>query len=231
MKTWMVLVLLVLASALVACDDDKEAIAEITPISNAAAATIANQPTTTPLPITPLDDSALGDATPTPRPPTPTPLDNQVESGSARAIAATYDAAFHPTPRNPIEITEAEPIGLTFSQFYDAYDMRRGLVVSDFLVALDGREVVMEGYVAPPLKPKLDFFVLTEMRLSICPFCSTDADWPDRIALVYMPEEGIIDFAYPVRVTGRIEVGSQMDIESGMVSMVRLYADEIEEIR
>ena len=33
------------------------------------------------------------------------------------------------------------------------------------------RCVEMRGYMAPPLKPEIDFFVLTSLPTAICPFC------------------------------------------------------------
>ena len=158
---------------------------------------------------------------------TPTPLDNNLEAGEARLIAAATDEAYQPTPRSEV-IFEDSPVSLFFNEFYDGFNMRTGLVLSDKLVSLDGDKVVMEGYVAPPLKPKLDFFVLTSIPLASCPFCSTAADWPDDIALIYLTQEEVVYTPYPVRITGRIEIGASVDAETGMVSLVRIYADEME---
>ena len=47
----------------------------------------------------------------------------------------------------------------------------------------------MRGFMAPPLKAEAKFFVLTEIPMSICPFCSSDADWPDNIVVVYLDEK------------------------------------------
>jgi hypothetical protein len=158
---------------------------------------------------------------------TPEPLDNNLGSGEARVIAQATDQAYQPTPRNEL-VFDDYPVEITFNEFYDGFNMRTGLVLSDKLVTLDGDRVVMEGYVAPPLKPKLDFFVLTSIPLASCPFCSTAADWPDDVALIYLTEEEIVYTPYPVRVSGRMEIGSSVDAESGMVSLVRIYADELE---
>ncbi len=158
---------------------------------------------------------------------TPTPLDNDLEEGEARLIAAATDEAYQPTPRSEV-IFEESPVSLFFNEFYDGFNMRTGLVLSDKLVSLDGDKVVMEGYVAPPLKPKLDFFVLTSIPLSSCPFCSTAADWPDDIALIYLTQEEVVYTPYPVRITGRLEIGSSVDAETGMVSLVRIYAEQME---
>jgi hypothetical protein len=228
------LAIVLVSFALAACGDDDAAIDEANRISDAEATNIARQPTRTSLPVTLApdieDDAAVEDEIPATRTATPTPLDNQLAAGEARDIALATDAAFQPTPRNELLSFDRSPVTLQFDEFYEAYDMRRGWIVSDKLVSLDGKTVTMEGYIAPPLKPKLDFFVLTQVPLSVCPFCSTDADWPDRIALIYLPEADLIDNRYPVRVTGQMEIGSSIDAETGMVSLVRLYAEDVERI-
>ena len=81
---------------------------------------------------------------------------------------------------------------------------------------------------APPLKAELDWFVLTRIQLAYCPFCSTAADWPDDIALVYLQDSAIRPTEKPLRLRGRLEVGPAVDPETGMVSLVRIYADKLE---
>jgi hypothetical protein len=161
---------------------------------------------------------------------TPTPLNNDLPVGSAREIAQATDTAMYPTVESPLAFDE-DPVPIRFDEFYDGFDMRQGLLLSQKLLSLDGQQVVMEGYMAPPLKPELDFFVLTRIRLQFCPFCSTAGDWPDDIALVYMPEgETTLALTEPVRITGTMEIGISVDAETGMVSLVRLYADRLEVI-
>ncbi|MGL4649125.1 MAG: hypothetical protein ACRC1H_06940 [Caldilineaceae bacterium] len=199
----------------------------------------------TPLPPAGADSSAAGAAgndattTPTPAPlvaaenpadeagaPTPTPLSVQMPSGEAAAALAAADAAWQPTPRARITFDEF-PVPIAFDEFYEGYNMRTGLVLSDKLVSLDGQVVQMQGYMAPPLKPELDFFVLTRVRLAYCPFCSTAADWPDDIALVYLMDGTMRTTESPLRLTGRLEVGPAVDPETGMVSLVRVYATDV----
>lgn len=153
-----------------------------------------------------------------------------LEPGVAREIALATDIPMQPTVENRLTFDE-DPVPLTFSEFYDGFDLRRGLIFSDKLLSLDGQRVVIEGYVAPPLKPRIDFFVLTRIQLAFCPFCSTDVEWPNDIALVYMPEQEVFSGEFPVRVVGQLEVGSSVDAESGMVSLVRIYMESLEQIR
>ncbi len=159
--------------------------------------------------------------------PTPTPLAINLPEGAAAALALATDTALQPTPRSRVSFTES-PVRLTFEEFYDGYNMRTGLILSDKLVSLDGQQVVIEGYMAPPLKPKLDYFVLTEVRMDYCPYCSTAADWPRNIALIYMLGDPVEVTQQPIRLTGRIEVGQSIDQETGMVSLVRIYANKLE---
>ena len=42
-----------------------------------------------------------------------------------------------------------------------------------------GAEVEMRGYMAPPLKPEINFFILTKLPQAVCPFCDTAAAWPE----------------------------------------------------
>ena len=190
----------------------------------------------TPLPATVDATQAPATATPQPpastradqtRAPTPTPLNLDLPVGSALAVAQATDTAMRPTPRNPVTFDE-RPVRLSFDEFYDGYNVRTGLVLSDKLVSLDGQEVIIEGYMAPPLKAELDWFVLTRIQLAYCPFCSTAADWPDDIALVYLGDGTIRPTEKPMRLYGRLEVGPSVDPETGMVSLVRIYADKLE---
>jgi hypothetical protein len=157
------------------------------------------------------------------RPPTPTPLSNDLPEGEAAAIVRATDEASQAGG-----VTNSGPTKLSFDEFYEGFDIRKGLILTDRLRSLDGQEVIMEGYMAPPLKPELDFFVLTRIRLEFCPFCSDAADWPNDIAVVYMTGDPVRVTLEPVRVRGRIEVGQAVDPETGMISLVRIFADELE---
>jgi len=156
-----------------------------------------------------------------------TPAPNIYGPGEARAMALATDTVMVPEIEEPLTF-DVDPVPLVFDEFYSGFSIRTGLQASDKLKSLDGQRVVIEGYVAPPLKPRLDFFVLTKIQLAFCPFCSTDVEWPDDIALVYLPEQQIISSEFPVRVTGTLEIGSNIDAETGMVSLVRVYSENME---
>jgi hypothetical protein len=111
---------------------------------------------------------------------------------------------------------------LQFDQLYKSFGVR-GYEFSDTLLALNGRAVVMKGYMAPPLKPESRFFVLTGQPLALCPFCQSDADWPADIVVVYLESAApMISGGEPVIVSGRLEVGSWTDQETGFVSQIRI---------
>ncbi|MDR3353516.1 MAG: hypothetical protein LBO21_00600 [Synergistaceae bacterium] len=118
---------------------------------------------------------------------------------------------------------------MQFSEMYGEVSPL-GITLSDKLKSLEGQTVVMEGFMAPPLKPTLSFFVLTRVPMSICPFCSSDADWPYDIVMVRLPKPVTsLPFDRPIRVEGRLELGSETDAETGFVSIVRILATRIQE--
>lgn len=123
---------------------------------------------------------------------------------------------------------EANAASLDFSDMYSGASSE-GLVFSDTLNSLNGSEVTMTGFMAPPLKPSINFFVLTETPMAVCPFCSTDVDWPYNMVVVYV--NGSVDalpYDQEVTVTGTLDLGSYMDGDTGFVSQVRLLDATVE---
>ena len=117
---------------------------------------------------------------------------------------------------------------LSFSELYSDWSAA-GLVLSDKAGSLEGGTVTMTGYMAPPLTPTIRFFVLTEVPMSVCPFCSSDADWPDNIIVVKVSDPvTALPYDAPISVTGTLEIGSEIDEETGFVSQLRIAADSIE---
>lgn len=118
-------------------------------------------------------------------------------------------------------------VSLRFDEMYAGWS-GGALVLSDKLKSLEGQEVTVTGYMAPPLTPTIRFFVLTEVPMSICPFCSSDADWPDNIIVVKV-EDSVTALPYdaPISVTGPLEIGSESDEETGFVSQLRIRARDI----
>lgn len=86
---------------------------------------------------------------------------------------------------------------------------------------LHGRTVQMKGYVAPPLKPDIHFFVISRLPLFECPFCEEEAQWPDNIVVVYS-KQTIPTEVMTLNIRGRLELGIKTDRKTGFVSRVRL---------
>jgi hypothetical protein len=98
-----------------------------------------------------------------------------------------------------------------------------GAAFSDRAKTLAGRTVEMRGYMAPPLKPRIDWFVLTGTPTATCPFCDSEAAWPDDIVLI-VPSRPVVALAYNklIGVSGILDIGTQTDEKTGFVSRVRL---------
>ena len=157
-------------------------------------------------------------------------FDRRSVLGWAATVAGVGISAISATPTG----AQAEaPVSLKFSEFYDASTTPLQFNLSEKLLSANGRRVTVSGWVPPPLKPDLDFFVLTRRRLGVCPFCSSSADWPEDIILVTLT-----DFSYrnsgepvPVTVTGLLEVGEATDETTGFFSLLRLRAERVDEYR
>ena len=122
----------------------------------------------------------------------------------------------------------AEAGELSFDEIYSGYSAD-GLTFSDKTLSLEGGTVTVSGYMAPPLTPTIHFFVLTEVPMSVCPFCSSDADWPDNIIVVKVDDPiTALPYDTPITVTGTLEIGSETDEETGFVSQLRVHADSID---
>jgi hypothetical protein len=86
-----------------------------------------------------------------------------------------------------------------------------------------GQQIEIRGYMAPPLKPEINFFVLTKLPAAVCPFCDSAAAWPNDIVLVQMARPiHAINYDLLIRVTGTLELGVDTDEATGFVSKVRV---------
>ena len=120
---------------------------------------------------------------------------------------------------------------LGFQELYKSRGVL-GAELSEKTRALDGKPVQILGYLAPPLKPEVRFFVLTRTPVALCPFCNSDADWPSDIVVVYPRERSAWgQDGQPVAVTGTLELGSKMDRETGFVSLVRIVEATVTTIK
>ena len=100
---------------------------------------------------------------------------------------------------------------------------KKNLTFSDLALNLEGQRITVNGFMAPPLKVDTNFFVLTKMPMSVCPFCETEADWPDDILAVHTKRiVKVLPFNLKIEVQGLLELGTEKDAETGFVSRVRL---------
>lgn len=102
-------------------------------------------------------------------------------------------------------------------------ELYAGGQVSDLAQSLQGERITVQGFMAPPLKAQMKFFVLTKLPMAVCPFCESDAEWPDNILAIYTKRVvKVIPFNVRIESRGILELGSYTDPETGFVSLVRL---------
>jgi hypothetical protein len=119
---------------------------------------------------------------------------------------------------------------LHFNELYKAAGAL-GMQLSDKLVSLAGRQVAIDGYMAPPLKAEAKFFVLTREPVLLCPFCNSEADWPADIIVVYLKDTlQFVQYNQAIRTEGVLELGAKLDPQTGFVSQVRLVESEFRKL-
>lgn len=106
--------------------------------------------------------------------------------------------------------------------FYELY--KKGTTtLSEKALSLNGTDVEIVGFMAPPLKAESPFFVLTDIPMQTCPFCDEIAFWPDNIIYATSDEElPMLPWDRQIRVAGTLDLGEATDEETGFVSLVRL---------
>lgn len=99
----------------------------------------------------------------------------------------------------------------------------KDLSFSDYAKSMEGERISVQGFMAPPLKADSKFFVLTKRPMAVCPFCETEAEWPDDILAVYTKRTlKAVPFNVRIVSTGKLALGTYTDPELGFVSRVRL---------
>ena len=146
--------------------------------------------------------------------------------------------AFRPARRDLLRALAAAPLALRApAALASAADgpirlrelYEKDLSFSALALSLEGERVTIEGFMAPPLKAESTFFVLTNRPLAVCPFCESEAEWPDDIlAVLTRRVVDVIPFNVRIAVEGRLSLGTQTDPETGFVSRVRLEEAEVE---
>ncbi|MCL1824913.1 MAG: hypothetical protein FWG26_03070 [Betaproteobacteria bacterium] len=111
---------------------------------------------------------------------------------------------------------------LAFEDLYKSEGIY-GLSFTQKVKDLAGKRVRVEGFMAPPLKAEANFFVLTQKPMAICPFCSSDADWPADIVVIYLEKkQTFVQYNAMILAEGILEYGSWTDPDTGFVSLLRL---------
>lgn len=111
---------------------------------------------------------------------------------------------------------------LNFDELYGSFSPL-GVSFSEQVKTLAGQQVTIKGFMAPPLKAESQFFVLTRTPMALCPFCDSDADWPEDILVIYLKaKQTFVQNNAMIKVTGKLEYGSWRDPETGFVSLLRL---------
>ncbi|MEW5423221.1 hypothetical protein [Amorphus sp. 3PC139-8] len=99
----------------------------------------------------------------------------------------------------------------------------KDLSFSDLANSIAGDRVSVRGFMAPPLKAESTFFVLTARPMAVCPFCETEAEWPDDILAIYSKRVvDVVPFNVEIETRGRLELGTFKDPETGFVSRARI---------
>jgi hypothetical protein len=134
---------------------------------------------------------------------------------SAGAAAALPSLALGPSLAQGQEATAK----LGFSEMY----VPGSMAFTTRMQSLENKRVQVAGFMAPPLKPDAAFFVLTAVPMATCPYCEDAGSWPDDI--VFVRTLGIVravEFDRRIAVTGTLELGTDLDKDTGFVSLVRL---------
>ena len=118
-------------------------------------------------------------------------------------------------------------LSLTAAHAQDAIKLRelynKDLSYSDYAISMEGKRVSVTGFMAPPLKAESQFFVLTRRPMAVCPFCETEAEWPDDILAIYTKRIiDVISFNTKIVTRGTLTLGSFTDPDTGFLSRVRL---------
>ncbi|WP_068118989.1 hypothetical protein [Tropicimonas marinistellae] len=99
----------------------------------------------------------------------------------------------------------------------------KGLGFSPLATSLDGGQIRVEGFMAPPLKADSLFFVLTKMPMAVCPFCEPGGEWPEDILAVYTRRKyEVVSFSRKILVQGTLRLSEHIDPGTGFFSKVRL---------
>ena len=131
-----------------------------------------------------------------------------------------------------LPLTATAETNLEFGTF-SADVVRGGIDFTPNLLELEGETIRMVGYMAPPLKPRVEWFVLTREPLATCPYCSDAAEWPADVVFVRLPSGRTANTEAHntlIEVIGRLELGIDQTEEEGL-SLIRLIDVRVQRVR
>ena len=142
-------------------------------------------------------------------------------------LAPELPAVLHLDRRTALTVTAAALVAPASSladgpiRIRDLYDRNGGF--SPLAKDHEGQRVEIAGYMAPPLKANARFFVLTKMPMAVCPFCETEAEWPEDILAIYTKRRvKPVPFNVKIKTRGILALGAFRDPETGFLSLIRL---------
>ncbi len=116
----------------------------------------------------------------------------------------------------------------TFLKFSDIW--LPGMKISEKAKQLHGKPVVMRGFMSPTPNPDEPAFVLTKIARPIPPGVGEIDEYPDDAILVRLAEpQPLLPYNVPIKTTGTLEVGTQIDEATNFVSRVRIVGAKYEE--
>jgi hypothetical protein len=99
----------------------------------------------------------------------------------------------------------------------------KDLSFSDYANAMEDGRISLAGFMAPPLKAESTFFVLTNRPMAVCPFCESEAEWPNDIIAVYTKRViDVVPFNVRIVTRGTLKLDTYKDPETGFVSRARV---------
>lgn len=115
----------------------------------------------------------------------------------------------------------AQPAKLSLDQLYDPPE----LVATNFAApvrALAGREVVVDGFVAPHAFGNAPFHIVTARPVATCPHCGGQAMPADALLAYLALREQALPVGRRTLIAGRLELGAARDVTTGFLSTARL---------
>lgn len=131
-------------------------------------------------------------------------------------------------PTSPAKVSEKRSNQLSWNEFFDN-ELQN--TPSQKFWDLQGRQVVIDGFMGEVLSFDGGWFLLIPAPGAECPFDNGDETYWNKIMIVFVKEkEGLRFTGGPLRITGRLDVGIKVD-ESNYKTMFRLYDATFEEIK